>query len=166
MVFSVEEYKKLDKEIVSGEISSLKKLLAAKPSQSSGNIPFLPVWNAAQVINAKVKYIAFQNGEGVRFLTQYGQDISPINNEALFYTFQGITNDGKYYVSAILPVNHSSLPKNYDEGMQDKDYETFSQDYKNYVVGIEKQLNEQNDDSFNPQLGLLDAMIKSIKIDK
>ncbi len=166
MFFSVKEYEKLDNEPVSKEVNSLKKLLAAKPSTVSGNIPLLPVWNAAQVIATNVKYIKFKNGEGVRFLSFYAQDTLPVNNKGLFYTFQGMTNDGKYYVSAIFPVNHPSLPKDNDAGWQGKDPQSFADNYKNYVAEMESQLNSQGDKSFTPGFGMLDALIQSIKIDQ
>ncbi|MEO8354588.1 MAG: hypothetical protein ABI621_01610 [Chloroflexota bacterium] len=42
-----------------------------------------------------MQVINFQNGRGIRFLTQYAQYPAPINNHELFYHFQGLTNDGK-----------------------------------------------------------------------
>lgn len=166
MVFSVEEYQKLDSENVDKEVSALKKLLEVKPSVSSGTIPVLPIWNAAQVIRTNLKYVSFQNGEGVRFVTQYGQDISPITNERIFYIFQGLTRDGKFYISAEFPVNNPALPANYDSAMKDTNIETLAKNYQKYVSSTQDQMNGFKDDSYTPSLTLLDAMIQSIKIDK
>ena len=72
-------------------------------------MPFLPLFNAAQVLHAKVEFMEFRTGKGVQYLTQFDQAPLPINNLELIYTFQGISSDGKYYIAAIFPVNHAGL---------------------------------------------------------
>ena len=68
-------------------------------------MPFLPLFNAAQVMHTHLQYLDFKNGQGLRYLTEFDQGIIPINNYELIYTYQGLTGDGKYYVAAVLPVN-------------------------------------------------------------
>ena len=63
---------------------------------------------------AKGKLQPFVSGIGVRFLTEYAQYFVPVNNHDLFYTYQGLTNDGQYWISVILPINHPDLPANAD----------------------------------------------------
>lgn len=158
MVFPVEAYKAINP--TTGEtIDQLQQLLASNPA-SPETIPFLPVFNAGQFMRAQVKYLDFQNGSGVRFLTQYGQAVWPINNEDMFYTFQGLTGDGQYYISAILPVSHPSLPDPNSVTMDEAFYDNFM----NYVATMEGQLNAELADSFAPALSLLDAMIQSIDV--
>jgi hypothetical protein len=48
----------------------------------------------------------------VRYLAVLAQYPAPVNNQDLFYTCQGLTSDGRYFVPIILPVNQSSLPMN------------------------------------------------------
>jgi hypothetical protein len=62
----------------------------------------VPFFNAAQVFASNIKVISFQNGKGVRFLTEYAQHAASANNHNLFYYFQGLTGDGAYYIIAIL----------------------------------------------------------------
>lgn len=78
--------------------------------QESETLPLLPLFNAAQVLHTQVQMVEFQNGRGVRYVTFLSQGIVPVNNYELIYTFQGLTEDGKYYVAAILPMTHPSLP--------------------------------------------------------
>ena len=151
---------------VTKELDNFKKLLADHPVDSSGALPFLPIWDAGQEMHAHLEYIKFQNGSGIRYLTEYGQDVAPVSNKLLFYTFQGLTSDGLYYISAILPVNHPSLDGDPGEALKEKDYGKFMADYPGYVVGAQKQLNAQKDDTFKPTLIMLDAMIASLKIAK
>lgn len=47
------------------------------------------------------------DGGGIRYLTQFGQAAGLITNPELFYTFQGLTDDGAYYVAAVFPVAQS-----------------------------------------------------------
>ena len=156
MVFPVGDYKAINS-VAGGTIDQLQQLLVNKPANPE-NIPFLPVFNAGQFMRAQVKYIDFQNGSGVRFLTQYGQAAWPINNQDMFYTFQGLTSDGQYYISAVLPVSHPSLPHPDTVTMDDAFYDNFM----NYVADVEGQLNTQPEGSFAPALTLLDAMIQSL----
>jgi hypothetical protein len=141
-------------------VTELQQLLAEKPAAPEA-IPFLPVFNAAQMVRTKIAYMDFQNGTGVRFLTQYDQAYIPINNHEMFYTFQGLTSDGEYYVAAILPVSHPSLPADGTE-IPGGDWEAFAQDFEAYVRDIEQQLDAQGGSSFTPDLSLLDAMIQSL----
>lgn len=145
-------------------IADLQQLLADKPSVASDRFPFLPLWNAAQLMRSNIHYLDFQNGTGVRFLTQYAQDVWPINNNGLFYTFQGLTHDGEYYVSAILPVNNPILPVDGSE-IPGGDYEAFASSYEKYLRDIEQQLGAQDVSSFIPDLSVLDAMIQSIYVE-
>jgi hypothetical protein len=78
----------------------------------------------------------------------------------MFYTYQGITDDGKYYVSAILPISHPNLPDADSVTIDDAFYDNFM----NYVVGMEDQLSTEHPDSFFPTLSLLDAMMESLLV--
>ena len=126
-------------------------------------IPFLPLYNAAQVFHTQVKFIDFQNGKGVRFLTMYAQGPMPVVNAGIFYTFQGLTNDGQYYVAAVLPVNHPSLKANANEAF-DTEGDDFMTDPINYIAGMAEMLDRQASSTFTPDLTALDAMIESLLV--
>ena len=121
-------------------------------------LPFLPLWNAAPLFYARLGYLDFKNGSGLRYLTQFAQDVSPIYNQALIYTYQGLTRDQNWYVAAVLPISHPSLPDTPDEaGWEITDPPT-------YYAQIAEQLSLEADDSFTPGLSLLDALIASIRV--
>jgi hypothetical protein len=161
LVYPVSEFE-ASSDIAASIIADLRRLLAEKPAKPE-MIPFLPMFNAAQMMQAQMNYLDFQTGSGVRFLTQYGQDFFPINNHDMFYTFQGLTDDGQYYVAAILPVSHPGLPAN---GMEvpGGDRDAFANNYESYVADIEQLLNAEDLSSFTPNLSLLDAMIHSLEV--
>lgn len=161
-VYPVAEYEALSPP-AAAIISELRSLLMEKPSTPSEPIPFLPTFNAAQFMQAHVEYLDFENGSGVRFLTQYGQAAWPINNTDLFYTFQGLAEDDSSYVSVIMPVSNPILPPD-GEQVPDGDYAAFADRFMEYVEDMEVQLNGQPGSSFMPDLSTLDAMIRSLSV--
>jgi hypothetical protein len=141
----------------------LQQLLATRPQDPGDSLPFLPFWNAGPLFDAQFDYVDFQNGGGIRYLTQHGQATWPINNTDMFYTYQGLTNDGLYYVSAILPAKHPSLPADGDSA-QITDWNAFSENFVSYAEDIERQLNSEPDSMFTPSLELLDELFASLKV--
>lgn len=85
------------------------------PADMSQPLPFLPVFNAAQDLAANVKAVEFNNGNGYRFITHYGQAADAFLSGQVFYTFQGLTDDGKYLVVLMFPLETDLLPETYDE---------------------------------------------------
>jgi len=154
-------------------VTDLKNVLATKPSTSLVALPILPVFYANQAFRLKIDYLDFQNGSGVRFLTEYAQYYVPMDNHDLFYTFQGLTNGDKYWVSAILPVSHAILPDTAESTsvpagglpIPDWDSPTFDTDFATYYQGMSAIMNGQPDDSFTPSISCLDQLIQSLKIE-
>ena len=165
LIFPVKDFESMS-DVASKTIEDLRQVIAVHPQPVSiKTLPFLPTWNAAQIMHSKVAYFPFENGQGVRYLTQYGQGISPINNKYLFYTYQGLTSDGKYYVSAILPVTNAILPPD-DSTIPGGDMQAFANNYLNYIADMQNKLDAQPEDAFIPSLTMLDNMIKSMAINK
>ncbi len=161
MVYPVGEYEALNP-AVRETVIRLKQLLVEKPAVAD-YIPFLPMFNASQMIRTQIVYLDFHGGSGVRFLTQYTQAYVQVNSTELFYTFQGLTDDGNYYVAAILPVSNPILPADGSE-IPGGDIEAFASDFENYTRDIEQQLNSQPPDNFTPHLAPLDDMIRSLQV--
>jgi hypothetical protein len=136
-------------------------------TQKAGDqLPMLPLLQGEkQIITAQVQYLDFQNGNGVRYLTQIGNGIAPINNFELFYTFQGLTSDMQYYVAVQLPINNPELPDGPEMSEQmitdiynDPGY------YLNYLSSTTTMLNQQSADSFVPDISTLDSVVQSLRI--
>jgi hypothetical protein len=161
MVFSVADYRSVN-DNANETITTLQQYLSNKPNIPAGPIPFLPAWNAAQLFNVLPAFVNFQNGQGIRYLAEYGQYTAPVNSMDLFYTFQGITNDGNYYVSIIMPVGHPSLAAdaNIDASLQQQ----LIDNYQKYLADVLPTLSAQPMDSFTPNLSLLDAMVQSLQV--
>jgi hypothetical protein len=145
-------------ELPKGKIEALQALLEKRLPAPENEIPLLPLINAAQVFHAQVQYIDFQNGSGVRFLTQYSQEVvGRLTNKNIFYTFQGLTRDGKYYVAAFFPITAS--------GLRDEVVTEDWQSAKAHLVEDIQRLESLSSQDFEPDLDLLDSLIKSLVID-
>ncbi len=165
-VYPADEYAQAQAGAAEG-IDRLKKILAGFAPMKE-TLPNVPFFNAAPAIAANIKLIPFQNGNGVRALTEYAQYYAPINNRELFYHFQGLTSDNQYYVIAILPITAPILPENEqpdaavpaggvpiptDVGPNDT-----------YYASVTEKLNSLSPDAYAPALTALDALIQSILV--
>jgi hypothetical protein len=138
-------------------------LAALLESQQPGdNLPYLPLYNAAQVIHPQVKYLDFKNGKGVRYLTQFDQAPLLISNHELLYTYQGLTSDGKFYVAAVLPVNLPGLPAS--EIPTETPGPDYATKFPQYLSDTVAMLEGQPAGSFTPDLSKLDALMQSIEV--
>jgi len=144
-----------------GTVADALESLLGSPREIA-DMPFLPLFNAGQMMHTHVQYLDFQSGQGLRYLTMFSQGIVPINNDELIYTYQGLTSDGKYYVAAVLPVTHTSLPA--DGGVTGSEPPEFVSDYAAYVANTAASLNTQAANTFTPDLTQLDAMMSSLEI--
>jgi hypothetical protein len=139
---------------------------------SADQLPAVPFFNAAQVFASNIQEIPFQNGSGIRFLTEYAQYPAPVNNHELFYHFQGFTSDGEYYIIAILPITAPVLAETGDAGatlpavgiqypfFADPNLETLQKYYEDAANLLSATPNE----AFTPTIGQLDALILSMQV--
>ena len=96
----------------------LQKVLHERPEKLKHrrDFPDIPAKNASPSILSRFQYLDFRSGSGILFLAQYANEMqpNPVNNEELTQVFQGLTKDGRYYVSARLAITHPSLPRGID----------------------------------------------------
>ena len=149
------------------QIENIKRIRTGAPILRE-TMPRVPWFNADLLIAANNKILSFQNGTGVRTLTEYAQYYAPINNNELIYQFQGLTNDNKYYVIAILPVTtpilaedekpDASVPR---DGVP---IPTAVGPNDVYYISVTEKLNSLAPDSYTPSLNDLDTLIQSILV--
>ncbi len=140
-------------------------------SISADKLPAVPFINAEEIFASNIQEISFQNGKGVRFLTQYAQSPAPVNNHELFYHFQGVTGDGATYIIAILPVKSRVLVETRDtvqilplEGVASPDITDPNADWQGYYATVTDLLNASPPDAFTPSINQLDLLIQSMRI--
>ncbi len=154
------------------EVQLLQKLLSNKPVRWQGKIPRLPYVDATQSFHTHLKYIKFRGGEGVGAIVRYDIERTLVQDRQLAYTFQGITNDRRYYISATFPISAPflNLPKdrsaNVYEGYHLPSTVILSdQQEKKYQIYLKKmrsKLGKVPADQYTPNLERLEELISSL----
>ena len=142
----------------------LKTILRDRPRkfEHRRDVPDIPRNNAAPSILSRFQYLDFRSGAGILFITQYSQEMepNPLNNEELTLDFQGLTNDGQYYLAARLAITHPSLPRGIDFTDQiERDRQW------RYLKEAEKEVEAFPEESFQPSLTHLKALLSSIYVE-
>lgn len=138
---------------------------------TADELPTVPFFNAGQLFASNIQAISFQNGSGIRFLTEYGQYPAPVNNHELFYHFQGFTSDGEYYIIAIFPITAPGLSDSSDPAsavaIGGVAYPTMGDanvDWEGYYGAATNLLDATSPDAFTPSLSQLDVLIQSLQV--
>ncbi|MBR6090020.1 MAG: hypothetical protein IKP86_08815 [Anaerolineaceae bacterium] len=72
--------------------------------------PFLPYQVYDPTASWQPALLDFNNGSGIRRIVVFGDTVfSSISECNLYYAYQGMTDDGLYYISAVFPLTSSSL---------------------------------------------------------
>lgn len=136
-----------------------------------GGIPYLPVGESqplgiVQYLHAQIRYMDFQSGTGVRYVTAYAGEIGPLTNDSLYYSFQGLSHDGRYGVAIYMPLQHPGLVNTSEDvpGWPENN-DTFRQNYDSYFEANLRLLEAAAPAEFTPSLAALDALVQSIRIE-
>ncbi len=126
----------------------------------------IPTWDFPcphQEMNINVTYFDFQNGSGLRSVTVYAvQNTSAINNKAIDYYYNGLTDDGHFYVYAHFDLRHPALSE--DNWELPLDVMTEAEALKEYVITNGEML-ESSADEYQPKLEVLDAVVQSLRVE-
>jgi hypothetical protein len=145
--------------------TDFSKYAAVESDDSSLDLPHLPPVAAGQVLRAQISTIDMSTGTGIRYLTAYSQDVSPMTDDRIQYTYQGTTSaDGKsgYYIALTFPIKTGVLPT---EIPTDFDYDIFSKNYFKEMNATIQKIDALDANVFDPTLTQLDDLVKSIKIE-
>ena len=148
--------------LVKAQVETLRNLLADRGALPAGELPLLPVTNSAQVFHAQAQYLDFDNIQGLRFISQHTQDPHSIMlSQEIFYTFQGFSDDGAYYVAAFFPLTTAALP----DKIEVEDWDAFHANYDNYLSETTAVLDQLLPGEFTSDIKLLDAVIASLRLE-
>jgi len=165
IVYPLERFSELLPDVLPRRVADLESLLAGGDWES-WSLPFLPPLPMGQTFYSNETVLSFRGGRGLRYITHYSEASFPLDNQGIFYTFQGITDDGLYWVSVTLPVSSPILPDSAAYPMPPAGYtdEEWSQNFPTYVREVKAALNAQDPASFFPTIDTLDSLIESISI--
>ncbi|HYR07980.1 MAG TPA: hypothetical protein VEQ60_09435 [Longimicrobium sp.] len=127
-------------------VAAFRRLLASKPEfVDAEEIPVLPDPGAAQAFRARIRYLRFDGGAGVAFITRYGTG-EAFRDAPLVWTFQGVTDDGRYWVSFFHPLHAEGLPETGPE----------------YATA--RRLDATHPDDFRPSPDALAAVVSTLRV--
>lgn len=169
-VYPIAEYEEIAGDRVTEAVEELQTLLEERPELvSEEKLPYFPHPNSAQIFFAGGEYLEFEGGSGIRYVTVFVQDASwALTNSSLLYTFQGITDDGNYYISARFPIDAGDVlpePLDIDAFDLSEQGEEWGEALVNYHLEFTAALNDLEVDGYTPDLSLLDEMVMSIEIE-
>lgn len=151
------------------QLVDLQAALTARPA----NPPLVVLTSTLEVLKVQPHYVNFVNGAGVAHVAFWSSEVTPVNNSALYYSFTGLTNDGRYLVLALLPITAPELPANGSQ--MPPSIPTAAPDGGNTaaVVAAVFAFNDQTatrlaalpPDQFSPKLADLDALLSTLTIE-
>ena len=164
-IYPVKRFSELLPDVIPRRVSDLEMFISSG-TWSSGELPFLPPLPMVQTFFSHETNLSFNGGQGVRFITDYNESSHPISNRTIFYTFQGLTNGGIYWVAVTLPISSPILPEDVDFNTLPEGYtiDSWLQNYSPYVSDVKDALEAQAPDSFFPTISSLDNLVRSLTV--
>jgi len=169
-IFPVQGYLDAAGEAAAFEIERLQTLLAeadGRVSSPENPMPLLPP--SLGYMDRWVQFLDlnFVQGTGIRYISDSPnrQAIGPWTNETTAYYYQGLSLDGKFYVSLIWPLHTDSLPDTFEETTEAvKAQATNPTTYADYLGETRVSLNNLSPSDWEPDLTKLDVMIASLAL--
>lgn len=131
----------------------------------------MPLIHATRILRVQERLLSFQNGKGTRAILHYGQEPTALNNEDLFYSYQGMTDDGRLYVSASFPVQAAILPDTSQARFPGSPtlpasdparMLAYVDDVSSFNAHATERLERLGAADFTPNLDVFDAIIRSL----
>ena len=167
-IFPVEAYENLVGDSVIYQVDRLQELIAeAEERQENPGDPMPLLPPPMSFMGRWVQFLDLntQVGPGVRYVSEAPnrQSLGAWTNTGTAYYYEGLTEDGRLYISLHWPVRTDSLP----ETPQDVSQETLDQSSnpetsEQYWEEIRAELNALAPADWEPDLLLLDEMIASL----
>jgi len=145
-------------------VSTLKELVNTQTdlipyTALNQSLPYFPILMHGQVVRARPEYITTDAIEGIGYITAVQAAAEPFLADSFYYTFQGLSVDGAYYVSANFPLIVDKFPRILP---QDFDVDAFSETHERYLMESADTLNQTDDIQVTPTLTSIQALIRSI----
>lgn len=117
---------------------------------------------AGFIMLAQKQYIDFLNGRGYRFIAAYAQNFVTTDNMLMEYRYQGLTDDGQFFVDASLFIDAPSLYEDYNPDPSASDeqeaFEAYTDASSDFFDGLAPE-------AFTPSLIDLDLLLTSLAVE-
>jgi hypothetical protein len=137
-------------------VTALQKLLGEQPDLTT--MEFLPVLHLSTPgLFAQQAYVETETLRGIRYISEFSPlAVMSIGPGTFVYTFQAISKDGQYYVTADFHLNLPSIPTPTDSNVPDP--------IDDYYANIETLLNAAQPADFTPNLAVIEAIFASMEL--
>ena len=142
------------------ERPDLGRYTAAGEGGASLPLPFVLDGSAAQAIDARAHYIDTPDLAGIAYLTVFRQGLYPFAAGDFWYTFQGLSDDGEWYVAADFQVEADMFPAKVTK----KDARRLGSTNRwiEYQEQSVQTLDGAAGEAFKPPLTSIDDLVRSI----
>lgn len=151
-------------------LAQLQDMLANRPdlagyttyreNVTDRSLPFIPVYTHGQVLSARAEYVETSTFAGIQYIAAFSADVSPFNSNSFIYTIQGVTVDGKHYISAQSFISTDLFPA--EPAIDDP--VAFQANLPAYIEESIATLNDSTVEDFSPSLADIDAVMESLFI--
>jgi heat shock protein HslJ len=146
--------------------SDVLSLLRARPDPiPTYEMPILPFEEVVGDNDFVTQYTYFYPnfGFGVRIIGRFVQNAAPVANDnpPLYYIFQGVSDDGLYFVSFFYPISTSELPSSAEIG--EDETQQVADDPRGYLDEKAQELDALGFADWVPATSELDAVITSLE---
>lgn len=157
-------------------VKRLNALRNLQPAEKLARpLPYFPVPNAFQAVSGAARVIRTPTFRGVRYLTIHSQEAGVrFPREAVEYTFQGLTTDGRTLISMHVPYPVAALPSRaaldtakawalapYPGTLDSPEGRAFKKRNADYLADLQRTFDAQDK---APQMRALDAALESLRI--
>jgi heat shock protein HslJ len=154
---------------VSQQVERLQELIVQADNRQEtpdGTMPLLPPPGSLMDRWVQFSDLNFTHGQGVRYVSDspFRQSIGVWTNETTDYYYQGLTEDGRYYISFKWPVSTALLPNTLSDASEELTQRASSsrESYDQYESSLKTDLNALTSAEWSPDLSRLDALIASL----
>lgn len=163
----------VDYDWASRQLEGLTSLLEQRPDLANDSmdgdpgdtqsLPYVRFVGAGQAIHAKAHYIDTPELAGIAYLTAFRQDVYPFSATDFWYTFQGLSHDGTWYVAVDFSIEAEVFPAKVSR--KDVSRLNSAKQWAKYAAQSSRSLNGAAPDAFDPPLTSIDAVVESITFD-
>ena len=165
-IFPTESYIAAGGKNIEAEIARLQALIDGE--NVADPMPLLPLADSFMGQWTQYAPLNFSEGGGVRYISERTdrQENGAWVNEGTAYYYEGLTKDGRFYISLVWPVRTDSLPDTADDVSEEIQNAAAESDdtYEAYLIETQNRLNILLSSAWEPNLDDLDALVNSLTL--
>ncbi|MFN2141675.1 MAG: META domain-containing protein [Candidatus Promineifilaceae bacterium] len=166
----VDLYETAGRDVVGNQINRLRDLISSgqgRETPPDGWMPLLPPPDSLMDHWVQFRDYDFSNGMGVRYVAEspLRQSGDVWSSDSTGYYYQGLTENGRFYVSLWWPVSTEALPATSEEALPDvRQMAENPETQASYIQDTRQALNDLPPNAFLPSLAQLDVMVNSLAV--